>query len=195
MSVDERDESEAERVRRTREFFDRPPPEGYLEEWTERLARPEVLAESDIRSLLIFRLGAEWLALPTECLAEVTMPQPIHSIPHRSNASLLGLANIRGQIRLCVSLHEVLGVAGEAQPTPDSASARMVIVHDRGEQWVFLVEQVERAIRLGSSRLRPAPSTLRTGVHHTRAVFEWSGRTVGELDHARVLESLRGLCV
>lgn len=178
---------------RTRAFFDRPPPEGYLEEWTERLAAPDDPAEPDVRSLLIFRLGAEWLALPTADLAEVTSPQPIHSIPHRSSEALLGLVNIRGQIRLCVSLHRVLGV-DPAAPTRRAAAARMLILQDRGDQWVFPVEEVTRAVRLSGSALRPTPSTLRSSVNHTRSVFHWSGRTIGELDLGRLLESLRGLC-
>lgn len=193
MSNDNPDAALEGRVERTREFFERPPPEGYIEEWTARLAQPAVVPESDLHSLLIFRLGAEWLALPTGCLVEVTAPQPVHSIPHRTNAALLGLVNIRGQIRLCVSLHEVLGVdrAGVGGQSP---LTRMVIIQDRGEQWVFPVEQVERAVRFAGNLLRPAPSTLRGASHHTRAVFEWKGKTVGELDHERLIQSLRGIC-
>ncbi len=189
MSQDVLDDAADER---TRAFFDRPPPEGYLEEWTERLAAPDDPPEPDVRSLLIFRLGAEWLALPTAQLSEVTSPQPIHSVPHRSNEGLLGLVNIRGQIRLCVSLHHVLGVdpaATSRRVTPP----RMIILQDHGEQWVFPVDEVTRAVRLSGSVLRPAPSTLRSGINHTRTVFQWSGRTIGELVLDRLLESLRGL--
>jgi chemotaxis-related protein WspD len=183
----------ADYVERAREFFDRPPPEGYLKEWTDRLAKPEAAHETDLRSLLIFRLGAEWLALSTQFLVEVGAPQPIHSVPHRTNETLRGLVNIRGQIRLCISLHDVLVVERHAEVHHAAGVARMVIIQDRGEHWVFLVEEVARAIRLEGGKLRPPPSTLRVGVSHTRAVFEWAGRTVGELDPARLFETLRGL--
>ena len=61
-------------------------------------------------SVLIFRLGVEWLAFRTQTIAEVTTPRPVHRVPHRSNEVLLGLVNLQGQVQLCVSLHGLLGV-------------------------------------------------------------------------------------
>ncbi|SQF90010.1 CheW-like domain protein [Pseudomonas fluorescens] len=49
--------------------------------------RPQAAAEveSDVvtRSLLMFRLGEEWLGIATRCLVEVAPLQPIHSLPHQ----------------------------------------------------------------------------------------------------------------
>jgi chemotaxis-related protein WspD len=42
-----------------RRFLDGPCPDGYLEEWTQRLAAPVADATSDLHSVLIFRLSAE----------------------------------------------------------------------------------------------------------------------------------------
>ena len=49
-------------------------------------------ADSDVvtRSLLMFRLGEEWLGLPTRCLLEVAPQQAIHSLPHQRSRALLG---------------------------------------------------------------------------------------------------------
>ena len=94
-----------------RTFFNRQPPPQYLEEWVERLAQPEEQVEQDLLSLVIFRLHDEYLAVQTRCLVEVTLPQPIHAIPHRTNDVVLGLVNIRGQLRICFSAHGLLGVA------------------------------------------------------------------------------------
>lgn len=184
-------------ARLAREFFDREPPQGYIREWSERLASPENLAEPDLRSVLIFRLGAEWLALGTDSLVEVTVPQPVHTIPFRSNKSLLGLVNVRGQLRLCVSLHEILGVETEsparAGAAPADAVPRMVIIQSGNDQWVFQAEEVVRVHRISSGRLRKVPSTFPAETSHTQAVFDWSGRTVGYLDDHRLLRSLRSL--
>lgn len=46
----------------------------------------------DGRSLLLFRLGEEWLALATACLAEVAPMQPVHSLPHQRSRVLQGVA-------------------------------------------------------------------------------------------------------
>ena len=60
-----------------------PPPE-YLREWTDRLAQPPAAPEStQSEAVLIFRLGAEWLALPANCFQEVAEPRPVHTLPHR----------------------------------------------------------------------------------------------------------------
>src|SRR5208282_1093127 len=104
-----------------RSFFNRPAPEGYLAEWSRWLAGSDDhdAGKTDKRhedseglqshgaglSVLIFRLGAEYLAFRTQVLAEVTRLHPVHHVPHRSNQILAGLVNLRGQVELCVSLH------------------------------------------------------------------------------------------
>ena len=49
-----------------RRFLDAPSPAGYLDEWTTRLAARDDTREGDESSVLVFRLGDEWLALPEE---------------------------------------------------------------------------------------------------------------------------------
>lgn len=55
-----------------RSFLDAPSPPDYLDEWTRRLALPDGADAADVHSLLVFRLGSEWLALPVGVLVEVT---------------------------------------------------------------------------------------------------------------------------
>jgi chemotaxis-related protein WspD len=99
-------------------FFDRQSPPQYLEEWVQRLAQPEERVEQDLLSLVIFRLHDEYLAVQARGLVEVTLPQPIHAIPHRTSEVVLGLVNIRGQLRICVSAHGLLGIAAPAASQP-----------------------------------------------------------------------------
>src|SRR3954466_13045110 len=112
-----------------RAFFDRPAPGGYLAEWTRWLAQSEepgghesegaiAAGERDRVGVLIFRLGQEWLAFRTQTVAEVTLPRPVHRIPHRSNDVLVGLVNLRGQLQLCISLSGLLGVESTQGPSP-----------------------------------------------------------------------------
>ncbi|MCI0658189.1 MAG: chemotaxis protein CheW, partial [Acidobacteria bacterium] len=97
-----------------RRFLDAPSPTGYLEEWTERLISPIEETATDLQSVLIFRLGEEWLALRVQVLLEVTIPRPVHRIPHRTEL-LAGLVNIRGELYLCVRLVDVLGIRSEVR--------------------------------------------------------------------------------
>jgi chemotaxis-related protein WspD len=82
--------------------------------------------ESDVktRSLLMFRLGEEWLGLATRSLVEVAPLQAIHSLPHQRSRALLGVANVRGALVACLSLVELLDLDGSAAPPPARASCR-----------------------------------------------------------------------
>jgi chemotaxis-related protein WspD len=92
------------------ELFDREALPEYLDEWTRQLAAADSAAVADTVSWLLFRVGPEWLALEARCVVEVLSPRPIHRVPHRTNRLLLGLANIRGELQLCASLRELLGI-------------------------------------------------------------------------------------
>ena len=91
-------------------LFERKPPAGHLAEWTKRLAEPEAAIERGTISVLVFRVGDEWLAADIGLLVEIAELRPIHTIPHRSNSVLAGLVNIRGELPLCVSLGGLLGI-------------------------------------------------------------------------------------
>jgi chemotaxis-related protein WspD len=182
-------------------FFDRPPPDDYLIEWTEILATAEPETVGDLLSVVIFRLHDEWLALPTVCLVEVTLPRPAHRVPHRSNAVFVGLVNIRGQLHPCVSLHGVLGIeAGDAVAGSDDPSMggrrRLLVMEHQGERWVFAADEVEGVEQVARDQLRKVPGTLANPAHHfSQAVFHWRERHIGLLDEDRVLQAFRGLGV
>src|ERR1039458_5795110 len=130
-----------------RSFFDRRAPEGYLADWSRWLADSaggargdeaereddHVLSHGEAVSVLIFRLGEEWMAFRSQIIAEVTLPRLVHRVPHRSNSILAGLVNLRGQVQLCISLHGLLGVIAPA------SSSRLVVLldPDRAETWAF----------------------------------------------------------
>jgi chemotaxis-related protein WspD len=188
-----------------RTFFDRAAPEGYLAGWSRWLAAPGVPDLDDEAggddenqagsrrervSVLIFRLGPEWLAFHTLTVAEVTTPRPIHRVPHRTNEILLGLVNLQGQIQLCVSLHGLLGVTALAAP------GRLVVVRDRerAENWSFAADEVLGVHHLPRSRWRGVPSTLANPtVGFSQAVLSWKEHSVGLLDEQRVFAALRSL--
>src|SRR5262245_30736571 len=97
--------------------LDREPPAGYAEHWTAQARQQKGTDDQAALSVLLFRLGAEWLALPTKVLTEIASPRPIHSLPHRRSNAVLGLANIRGTLLVCVSLRDLLALDGAVAPT------------------------------------------------------------------------------
>lgn len=178
-----------------RAFFDRTAPEGYLDEWSDRLGgAAEDMAEEDAVSLLVFRLHEEWLAIDTRSVVEVTPVRPIHRIPHRTNRVVAGLVNIRGRLLLGASLHGLLGVEPPEGPGARAPSPRMIVIRQGNETWVVSAEEVSGVQRVPRERLRPVPATLaNTAVSYSQAVFDRDGRSVGYLDSRRVFDGLRGL--
>jgi chemotaxis-related protein WspD len=186
----------------SRRFLDAPSPHGYLEEWTERLAAPAEEAATDLQSVLIFRLGEEWLALPVSVLLEVTNARAIHRIPHRAGL-LAGIVNIRGELHLCVRLAQLLGIksagtdGGEAaaesgQPAQQAQKQSLIVVGRDADRWVFPVDEVDQMYRFSTAELAGAPATLaRSAGRLTRGVFEWRERSIGYLDDARLFQALR----
>ena len=181
-----------------RTFFDREPPEGYLEEWSRILEEPDVVADPDASSVLIFRLGREWLALPTMTLVEITTLRPLHRVPHRTGGVLEGLANVRGQLQLCVSLRALLGLEGtppDADHAGDETTTARLLVVERGDasggRWVCRVDEVGGVQRIVRSAMRAVPSTVsQANTRFCQALFEWQERTVGLLDEGRVFAGL-----
>ncbi|MDR3636892.1 MAG: chemotaxis protein CheW [Isosphaeraceae bacterium] len=177
-----------------RAFFDRPAPDGYLAGWASLLGGEQESAtnDADSVSLLLFRLHADWLALSLRAVVEVTAVRPVHRIPHRTDAVLAGLVNLRGQLHLRVSLHGLLDVAPAADPGPHGATARMIVIRQGTELWVFAADEVLGVHRVSRAALRAAPSTLADpAISFSQAVFAWEGRSVGYLDEQRVFAALR----
>jgi chemotaxis-related protein WspD len=182
----------------SRRFLDAPPPQGYLEDWTARLAAPLEETAKDRDSLLIFRLAEEWLALRVQVLIEITTPRPVHRVPHRAGL-LAGLVNIRGELHLCAHLDKLLGINGTQAPVGSpgdlsiaSAKSRMMVVEGEGGRWVFPVDEVDQVCRIPTAELSTAPATLvRSAGRFTRAVFRWQERSVGMLEDAKLFQVLR----
>lgn len=191
-----------------RRFLDAPSPEGYLAEWTDRLAAPMEATDHDLESVLVFRIVQEWLALPVRTLVEVTGLRSVHRIPYRGGL-LAGLVNIRGELYLCAKLGQLLGIpaieTGIEESLPSSRPSdqtegedaprgqpRLLVVQRETERWAFAVDEVDQVLRFPRHDVGTVPATLgRSAAHLTRGVYSWQGRAVGLLDDVRLFSALR----
>ncbi|MGE8323262.1 MAG: chemotaxis protein CheW [Pseudomonas sp.] len=144
--------------------------------------------ENTGRSMLLFRLGEEWLALATACLAEIAPLQAVHSLPHQRSRLLQGVANVRGALVPCLSLADLLGVqASGAEQRGSRALPRMLILAAEGGPVVMAVEEIDGIHRLD-------PLLLGSGqdaTHFTAAVLQWRGRSVRVLDDQHLLSAVQ----
>jgi len=173
-----------------RRFLDAPSPPDYLDQWTARLAAPEDGATGDEMSVLVFRLGDEWMALPVGLLVEVTRPRPPHRIPHRVGL-LAGMVNIRGELHLCIRLDLLLGIT-TADPQTGKSNPRLIVIRREAEGWAFAADEVDQVHRLPGREVTPAAPTLSRAVAKlTRGVFSSGNHSVGLLDEVGLFQAIR----
>jgi chemotaxis-related protein WspD len=167
--------------------------------------------EADTLSCLVFRIGAEWLALPTTICAQVAQLRPVHSLPHRRHRAVVGVVNVRGRLIACVSLGRLFDIEaspGVTQPaaghqTVDARElGRLLVIQrvqgrdhhvsgDAGGPLAFPVDAVDGVHRFARAQLQPVPATLAQRLaSHAHAVGEFRGATVGLLDAERLFDSL-----
>jgi chemotaxis-related protein WspD len=172
-------------------LLDRPSTDSYVAEATQHFAQPKRTDERRTESVTIFRLGAEWLALPTSAVLEVTEMRPVHSLPHRRGA-LLGLTNVRGELLPCLSLAQLLGVPAVTEPAGAAArGGRLLVARHTDLRVVFPVDTVHGIHRFHPSEAKPAPATVAKALSaHTRAVLGWNEHAVGWLDETRVFHAV-----
>ncbi|WP_431196972.1 chemotaxis protein CheW [Pseudomonas entomophila] len=140
------------------------------------------------RSMLLFRLGEEWLALATACLAEIAPQQQVHSLPHQRSRVLQGVANVRGALVPCLSLADLLGVPPEATVERNGrVLPRMLILAADGGPVVVPVDEIDGIHRLDPARME----TGRDTAHFTAAVLQWRGRSVRVLDEQHLLSAVK----
>jgi chemotaxis-related protein WspD len=175
-------------------LLDSEAPNGYLSGWTHQIAQNSELAEADAHSHLIFRVGAEWLALPTAVLNEVASLRPIHPLPHRRHGVVLGLANIRGELLVCFSLSKVLNIrtASGGGEGPGRAHPRLLVLAHEGHRAVCPVDEVSGTRNFSLRERGPVPSTVaQAAATYTQAVLSLPDKTVGLLDDALLFHTFQ----
>ncbi|MET1081428.1 MAG: chemotaxis protein CheW [Pseudomonas sp.] len=160
-------------------------PANAREDWARHYAEP--LADGVVRdqAALVFRLGAEWLALPARLFVGAADPGIPHRLPHRGGPGLLGIVCIRGQLYPCIALETLLGIAvAEAAPLTSGARgfARHLLVTLGHQTYAFAVDEVMGLQRYARAELHDAPSTVSGQLRpFLWAVLDIEGRQVGVL--------------
>jgi len=164
----------------------------YRREWTEHFAQAKKPAAPAKISSVLFRIQSEWLALPTQVFQEIAENRLIHSVPHRRQGVVLGLANIRGELLICACLGRLLGLQSPAQPENLRATGhRLLVVRWDADRFVFPVDEVQGIHRFQAQELREPPtSTARANPAYTKGIFLWRQQSVGFLHPERLFAAL-----
>lgn len=165
-----------------------------IAEWTRHVARPKKQADGELRSILVFRIGPEWLGLPTAVFRGIESPRPVHSLPHRRSPALLGVVNIRGELVVCLSLGHLLGLDLAAQPRRDIGQLvhpRLLIFQREDGRVASPVDEVYGIHRYPPDDLKPLPTTVaRAAATYSRGVLQHLDHSVGLLDEESLFAAI-----
>ncbi len=141
--------------------FERVAPSGYLSQWRKEISAQENRDNFKNNSVLVFRVGCEWFALPTNILGEIANERTVHRIPRNMNRFISGIVNINGEIKICYSLSELLALNSvDGINEREDKYKRLVVIELDGKHYVFLVDEVKGLAWYGDSELLPVPATL-----------------------------------
>lgn len=110
---------------------------------------------SGLRALL-FRLGAQWFALPTAHLAEVAQDRPARRLAHRTGGRLQGLVNLRGELQPCVALAALFGLA----PAAASGEPKLIVFRAGADALLaFRADAVRGLLYYQPEQIQAPPAT------------------------------------
>ncbi len=177
-----------------RQILQRELPPGYREEWTQILAARKAHGQMHTESIVIFRLGDEWLGIPSRIVREITSAKAVRRLPHIRKNIVKGLVNIRGELQICVSLGSLLEVERGAQERRFGSvgiADRMILVAHENNQYVFPVTEVHGLYRHQLSDLQPTPATIaKSKATYTKGVLNWGEHHVASLDTELLFHAL-----
>jgi len=174
------------------QLLDRPLPAGYRGEWAAHFARPKPENEPGNLSAVVYRLGDEWMALPSQAMQEVAEWRPIHSLPHRQHGLVLGLVNLRGELLIAISLGRLLGLE-PASPPPQLRTRyrRLLVAAWNSDRFAFPADDVLGPHRFQVQALKPAPAAVGKGRQsYIQGVLTWQNHAVGLMDVALLFSNL-----
>ena len=172
-------------------LLQRAPADGYLTEWTELLKREKSSARTlPESSVVIFRLFEEWLAINTSFFVEVASLRKIHRIPHSDHSVVLGLVNLRGQLKLTIALHHLLQV-NTASKGDEKGHKRLIALRKDEDQWIFPVNEVYGIHHFDANQLQNVPITVaKSSSNYLKGMIPWNDRSVGLIDEELLFSSL-----
>ena len=176
-------------------LLDREADREYIGNWSEQLKQEKNRKHENDISVVVFRIADEWLALSAKLFHEVVDMRVVHRVPHSRSAVLRGLINIRGELQLCVSMGQLLGIekrARQAKSSQIGMGERMVVITNESDRYVFPVTEVQGIHRYAPSDLQAVPTTAeQSKSNYLSGVLEMNDRHVGRLDEALIFSSLR----
>lgn len=181
----------------SRILLNRTPDPEYLQEWADGLRVEEVInKQAETVSVVVFRLGQEWLALQTACFKEIVEEKLIHRLPHQKNPILLGVVNLNGELQPCLSLSVFLGIKDSLGRSKKHLyhKNRMVAAMQEKNLWVFPVDEIDGIYLWDPKLIENVPVNIsKSKMNYLKGIVNYDNRSVGILDEGLLFYSFSRL--
>lgn len=177
-------------------ILERPVDNAYRADWAQRLRRPDITHETPDGAALVFRIGAQWLAVAATAVVCVAPAAAVHRVPHRSRGALLGVVNVDGRLVAALSLANLLGIDEVETETVAGRHvfARLLVLDCEGRHCAFPVAEVQGLVRYASAGLAAPAATINRGLErHLDGVLARDGLLVGVLDPVQLAAHCAGV--
>ncbi len=168
-----------------RTIMQRAVPAAYRKDWALQFAEPQQQVRTTDQSALVFRIGCEWLCLPTHLCTTVAEVAPAHRLPHRNSKVLMGIVNVKGKLYPCMSLAALMETGAEQAHAQSGRRVypRLLIVQLAQQAFALPVQELSGIYRYAAADALPPPATLNQSLHrYLTGVLDMDGRKVGCLD-------------
>lgn len=174
--------------------LDREMPHEYRSEWQQHLAEEPCQPQRKDLSVVVLRIGIEWLALSSALLKEILENTVVRRIPHTKDPAILGLVAVRGQIQLCISLGKLLNI--NLVPSPMSGAdepvrkykQRLLVIDLQGRTYVFPCDEIS-GMEYVNSQILSQGGKFSEGLNGRQ--IEWQKQLLPYLDETLISNALR----
>lgn len=167
----------------------RPVSSDYKKTWAEHFRQAATDNQQQDASCLVFRIGREWLSLPTRVLVSVAPIAKPHRLPHRAARGLSGIVNVGGTLYPCMSLADLLGIdasEGEAA-THRHTFARLLLTKWSDQAYALPVADLHGILRYAAASVQPPAATINKGLSRfLSGVITHDDMRIGVLDEALI---------
>lgn len=167
----------------------RPVGEGYKREWAAHFRQAGGDSAQLDASCLVFRIGREWLSLPTTLFVTVAPQARSHRLPHRDQRGLIGIVNVGGTLYPCMSLAALLGIDDSEGVAAAGRHifARLLVLQWEDQAFALPVADLHGILRYASSAVQAPAATINKGLSRfLSGVVAHQDMHIGLLDAALI---------
>jgi len=161
----------------------------YKKEWAAHFRQAAAGTQQLDASCLVFRIGREWLSLPTRMFVSVAPRAKPHRLPHRTEPGLSGIVNVGGTLYPCMSLAALLGIdeSEEDIATGHHTFARLLLTQWDDQAYALPVADLHGILRYATKSVQAPAATINKGLSRfLSGVIAHQDMHIGVLDAALI---------